>query len=253
MAAMALSWCDSSVVAERRWRPAPWILLIAAVFPGLPGCGAPREPTDEPSTVQAVGGTHETARAVPSRRPRIVALGDSLTAGYGLAPAENYPSVLQGLLDRAGYSYEIVNMGVSGDTSAGGLRRLDWALEGDVRVVIVALGGNDALRGLPPAELERNLQAIIDRSRERGAQVLLCGMEAPPNLGASYTREFRAVYRRLARPDDVTLLPFLLDGVAGISSLNQADGIHPNTEGARRMASLVWASLQPLLDRPGAS
>jgi acyl-CoA thioesterase-1 len=139
---------------------------------------------------------------------------------------------------------------VSGDTSAGGLSRLDWALDGDVRVLIVALGGNDGLRGLSPADLERNLGAIIDRAQQRGIKVLLCGMEAPPNLGAAFTRDFRAVYSRLAKEKGVELLPFLLEGVAGVASLNQADGIHPTVEGTRRVADLVWVRLRPMLQTP---
>jgi acyl-CoA thioesterase-1 len=189
------------------------------------------------------------ASAAPAdARPRIVVLGDSLTAGQGLAANQAYPALLQQRFDSAGLDYDIVNAGVSGDTSAGGLRRMDWALEGDVRVLIVGLGGNDGLRGLPVEELRRNLAGIIERAQARGVSVLLAGMEAPPNLGPEYTRAFRAVYADLARQYDVELLPFLLDGVAGVQSLNQSDGIHPNAEGARLVADQVWAAVRPLAE-----
>ncbi len=180
-------------------------------------------------------------------RPRVVALGDSLTAGLGLPPDEAYPAVLQTLIDAAGYDVEVVNMGVSGDTSAGGRRRLEWALEGDVRVLVLALGANDGLRGLSPTEMSANLEAMIRQAHTRGVRVLLCGMEAPPNFGPEFTAEFRGVYADLAARHDIVFLPFLLEGIAGVPSFNQADGIHPNAEGARRMATLVWERLEPVL------
>jgi acyl-CoA thioesterase-1 len=243
------------------WRVAGSVVLLAGVVacgptacdesrPGLPRtAGTPASSTVAPPAAAGEARPASSRVDVSEPRPRIVVLGDSLTAGYGLDAAQAYPALLQRRLDEAGFDYEVVNMGVSGDTSAGGLRRLDWALDGNVRVLIVALGGNDALRGLAPADLERNLGAIIDRARARGIDVLLCGMEAPPNLGASYTAAFRDVYRRLAQEKRVALLPFLLEGVAGVPGLNQADGIHPNEEGARRIADLVWTRLEPLLKR----
>ena len=182
-------------------------------------------------------------------RPRIVFLGDSLTAGLGLEPAQSYPSLIGERLAREGYDYEIVNAGVSGDTSAGGLRRMDWSLDGDVKVLVVALGANDGLRGLPPAELHKNLAAVIERATAKGVTVVLAGMEAPPNFGADYTRQFRAVYTDLAKQYPLRLIPFLLLGVAGDGSLNQSDGIHPNVRGARMVADLVWAALTPALER----
>jgi acyl-CoA thioesterase-1 len=181
-------------------------------------------------------------------RPRIVVLGDSLAAGLGLPIDESFPAVLQRRIDEVGYAYEVVNMGVSGDTSAGGRSRVDWALDGDVRVLVLALGANDGLRGLSPADMVANLGAIVDRARERGVTVLLCGMEAPPNFGASYTQQFRAAYRQLVRDKRVAFVPFLLEGVAGDPALNQADGIHPNAAGAQRVADIVWKQLQPILD-----
>jgi acyl-CoA thioesterase-1 len=186
-------------------------------------------------------------------RPRIVFLGDSLTAGLGLPPDQSYPALIQRRLDKEGYSFEVVNAGVSGDTSAGGLRRLDWSLEGDVRVLVVALGGNDALRGLSPSELRKNLDFILNRAAARKVTVILAGMEAPPNNGRDYTDQFRAVYAELASRHKLRLIPFLLDGVAGDPTLNQADGIHPNARGAEIVADLVWRQLQPVLERAAVS
>jgi acyl-CoA thioesterase-1 len=181
-------------------------------------------------------------------RPKIVALGDSLTAGLGLDVEDAYPALLQERIDDAGYSFEVVNAGVSGDTTAGGLSRVDWVLEGDVRVLILALGGNDGLRGLPAGEMKRNLAAIVERAHEKGVAVILAGMEAPPNMGAAYTSEFRQVFPDLAEEYDVVFLPFLLDGVAGERELNQRDGIHPNAEGSRRLADSIWPLLRPMLE-----
>jgi acyl-CoA thioesterase-1 len=181
-------------------------------------------------------------------RPRIVFLGDSLTAGYGLEKSQAVPALIQEELTAAGYVYEVVNAGVSGDTSAGGLSRLDWALDGDVRILVIELGANDGLRGLPTDNMQRNLAEIIRRAHAREIAVVLTGMEAPPNYGAAYTTAYRKVFADLARTHDVTFVPFYLEGVAGIARLNIADGIHPNAEGARIVARTVWRALQPLLD-----
>jgi acyl-CoA thioesterase-1 len=178
-----------------------------------------------------------------------VFLGDSLTAGLGLAADKSYPALIGQRLKERGYDFEIVNAGVSGDTSAGGLRRLDWSLEGDVKVLILALGANDGLRGLPPKELKKNLAGVLDRAKEKGIAVILAGMEAPPNNGPDYTKAFRSVYSELAKEYKVRFIPFLLQGVAGEASLNQADGIHPNVRGAEIVADLVWKELEPILPR----
>jgi acyl-CoA thioesterase-1 len=238
---------------------ASWLLvpLLTATVALAAGCRGTPQRTEEgeraqpdravTSTVPSAGAGGAGSTPVASR-PRIVVLGDSLTAGYGLpSPDQSFPAMLQASVDAAGLGYEVVNMGVSGDTTAGGLRRLEWALEGDVRVLVVALGGNDGLRGLSPAQMRENLAAIVDGAQRRGVQVLLCGMEAPPNLGGDYTRQFRAVYAEIARQKRVTLLPFLLDGIAGLPDMNQPDGIHPNAAGAQRMAGLVWAKLRPMI------
>jgi len=185
--------------------------------------------------------------------PRVVVLGDSLTAGLGLPIAAAYPSLLQQRLKADGLDLEVVNAGVSGDTSAGGLARLDWALQGDVRVLIVALGGNDALRGLPAEQLQRNLSEIIERAQAKGVAVILAGMEAPPNYGRDYIVTFHKVYPTLAKQYHLAFVPFLLQGVAGTEGLNQRDGIHPTAEGARIVADNVWAVLKPIAEAEASS
>jgi acyl-CoA thioesterase-1 len=179
----------------------------------------------------------------------LVVLGDSLTAGLGVAPDEAYPALLQARLQREGYPYRVVNAGVSGDTSAGGRRRLAWALRSRPSVVVVALGANDGLRAQPVAALRDNLTAIVTQARAAGARVLLVGMRLPPNYGREYTRAFAAAFPAVARATGVPLLPFLLEGVAGEPALNQPDGIHPNAAGHRIIAETVWGALRPLLAR----
>jgi acyl-CoA thioesterase-1 len=188
------------------------------------------------------------AAATPPARV-VVALGDSLTAGLGVAPDEAYPALLQARLRGEGFAYRVVNAGVSGDTSAGGLRRVDWVLRAHPELVIVALGANDGLRGLPVDALRANLEAIVGRLRAAGARVLLVGMRVPPNYGDEYARAFAAVYPAVARKTGVPLVPFLLDGVAGDPRLNQSDGIHPTAEGHRVIAERLWPSVRPLLAR----
>jgi acyl-CoA thioesterase-1 len=187
--------------------------------------------------------------AAPPPRQRVVVLGDSLTAGLGLLETQAYPALLQQRIEADGYEFDVVNAGVSGDTSAGGLRRLDWALEGEVRVLIVALGANDGLRGLSVAEMKQNLSSIIERAKGRGVIVILAGMEAPPNYGQEYALAFREAFRDVAMKERVLFIPFLLKDVAGNSDLNQGDGIHPNAQGAARVADTVWGVLRPMLDQ----
>jgi acyl-CoA thioesterase-1 len=179
-----------------------------------------------------------------------VFLGTSLTAGLGVADTSaRWPERVGALADSAGMEIEVVNAGVSGDTSAGGLRRLDWLLSDPVDVLVVELGANDGLRGHSVAALEDNLEKIVDTTRRRwpGARVVVAGMEAPPNLGQEYTERFRAVFPRVAESTDAALVPFLLEGVAGIPELNQADGIHPTAAGHDRMARNAWSVLAPIL------
>jgi len=179
--------------------------------------------------------------------PVVLCLGDSLTAGFGLPQEQSFPSLLQNRLAAEGYPHRVVNAGVSGDTSAGGLARLDWLLRQRVDVLVLALGANDGLRGQSAEAMAGNLSRIIERVKARGIRVLLGGMRMPANYGAEYQRGFAAVFPTLARKHDVALLPFLLEGVAGDPSLNQADGIHPNAKGAKIVADTVWNALKPLL------
>ncbi len=181
----------------------------------------------------------------------IAVLGDSLTAGLGVAADEAFPALLEARLRREGYDYRVVNAGVSGDTTAGGLRRVDWVLRAKPDVVVVALGANDGLRGQSPAAMRDNLAAIIARLQAAGVQVLLAGMLMPPNYGEEYTRQFAAVFPEVARRARVPLVPFLLDGVAADPRLLQPDGLHPNAAGYRVIAEKLWPHLRPLLRRPG--
>lgn len=181
--------------------------------------------------------------------PRIVAFGDSLTSGHGIGASRAFPAILQQRLDAAGLNYTIINAGVSGDTSTRALRRLDRALEGDVRIMVVALGANDGLRGAPVAQLRANLSQIIEAAQARGAVVLLCGMEALPIYGWDYSVAFHNTYRELAQKYNVTLVPFMLMNVIGNATLMQPDHIHPNAAGARAIADNIWPYLQPMVEQ----
>ncbi len=219
---------------------------IACLMLALASCGQPSasRPDDADGVVAA-----PAPAAIDTPRPRVVFLGDSLTAGLGLARAQSVPSLIQARLEAEGYAYEVVNAGVSGDTSAGGLRRLDWALDGDVAILVIELGANDGLRGLPVAQMKANLDGIITQARARGITVILTGMEAPPNYGPVYTSEFRTAFRDLADDHDVAFVPFFLEGVAGIAALNSGDGIHPNAEGAKVIEQTIWRALEPELEK----
>ncbi len=177
----------------------------------------------------------------------IVAFGDSLIAGFGLAEAEAFPAVLERRLRRDGLAVRVQNAGVSGDTTAGGRSRLDWALRAPVDLVILELGANDALRGVPPATAKRNLDAILTRLRDKGTPVLLAGMRAPPNLGRAYVSAFDAIFPALAAKHGVALYPFFLAGVAARPKLNQRDGLHPNAEGVRRIVEAILPHVKKAL------
>lgn len=224
------------------------VLLVAGALLIASACAAPPPATEARTAAveRAAAPVSTASRPTPSGR-RLVILGDSLTAGLGLPIEQAYPSLLQARLDARGGGWQVVNAGVSGDTSAGGLRRLEWALSDGAAIVVVALGGNDALRGLPVDDLRRNLDAIVTQAQQAGARVVLAGMQAPPNTGPDYARGFSAVYPEIAAARGAVLLPFLLDGVAGVDTLNQADGIHPNEAGARRVADLVWQAVEPVV------
>jgi len=181
-------------------------------------------------------------------KPKVICFGDSLTAGFGLAEKESYPYLLQQKLIADGYDYEVVNAGASGDTSTGGLERADWVLGQDnAKIVIIELGANDMLRGLSPAKMKQNIDKIITKSQAKGFKVLLCGMLAPPTMGAQYQRDFSEAFPDLANEHKVAYLPFLLDNIALNKDLNQADGIHPNAAGEKIMTDNVYKALKPLL------
>ncbi len=211
--------------------------------------------------VTAVYCRSETGRAVAERpelpepsfveaRPVILFVGTSITAGYGLGVEQAFPSLIQATVDSVGFAFRVVNAGESGSTSAGGVRRIDWLLRQPVRVLVLELGANDGLRGQDIGAMRSNLQLIINETRTThpGAKIIVAGMEAPPNMGVVYATEFRRVFADLASENDALLIPFLLDGVAGIPELNQADGIHPTAQGHRVIANNVWAVLGPLLE-----
>lgn len=184
--------------------------------------------------------------AVPAGHT-VAFLGDSLTAGLGLPESKAYPALIQARLAKEGRAWKVVNAGVSGDTTAGGLARMDWLYRQKVDVLVVALGANDGLRGLPLKETEANLRAILRRGRKEGSRLVLVGMQLPENLGPEYRKGFAALFPRLAKEEGAPLIPFLLEGVAMDPGLNQADGIHPNEAGARQVAETVWKGLEPTL------
>jgi acyl-CoA thioesterase-1 len=198
------------------------------------------------------------AAAVSARpaaeRPLVLCVGTSLTAGYGLDPDEAYPALLQARADGASLGYRFVNAGVSGETSAGARSRIDWLFRQKIDVLVLETGANDGLRGIDPAAVRENIRAILDRARRQSPppRLVLLAMEAPPNYGADYVRRFRAIYPELAREYDALLVPFFLEGVAGIAALNQADGMHPTAEGQRIIAERLWTQLRPALPRAPA-
>lgn len=206
--------------------------------------------TSRPAPPRSAAADPAPATSTADTRPTIVFLGTSLTAGLGLDPDDAYPALIQRKIDSTGLQFRVVNAGVSGETSAGALRRIDWVLQGPVRVLVIETGANDGLRGQDPDSTRANIDAIIARARARrpAPLVALVQMRALPNYGADYRRRFDGLYPDVSRHDSVPLIPFLLDRVAGIDSLNQADGIHPNRVGERIVAANVWRALLPLLD-----
>jgi acyl-CoA thioesterase-1 len=221
----------------------PWLALLCAA------CDAP--PETDTTRVERAPMERTQAAAEAVAREVVLVLGTSLTAGFGLEPEQAYPAYLQTRIDSLGLPYRVVNAGVSGQTSAGGLTNIDWLLRERVAVLVLELGANDGLRGLDPDAMRANLDEIIRRTRARypDADVVVAGMEAPPNLGDRYTDAFRAVFPELVREHNGHLIPFLLDGVAGLSRWNQADGIHPTAEGQRLVADNAWRVLEGVLRR----
>jgi acyl-CoA thioesterase-1 len=184
-----------------------------------------------------------------AKKKAIVFFGNSLTAGYGLSPTQAFPAIIQKKIDSLGLPYEVINAGVSGETSSGGKARIDWILRQPVDIFVLELGANDGLRGIPLSETKKNLQAIIDKVKATNpkAKLIFAGMEIPPNMGQKYTTEFRNIYTELATKNAMTLVPFLLEGVGGEPNLNQEDGIHPTAEGHKIVAANVWKQLEKLL------
>ncbi|HVR97688.1 MAG TPA: arylesterase [Thermoanaerobaculia bacterium] len=212
-----------------------------------PLAAEPAAPPAAPAPAAAAATTATGPAASAAKESLVVFLGDSLTAGLGLPAEQAYPALVEQTLDREGLPVRVLNAGVSGDTTAGGLSRLDWLLQQKPGVVVVGLGANDGLRGLDLADTERNLRQIVRRSQASGARVLLLGMQIPPNYGPDYAGRFKDLYPRLAEEMDVPLVPFLLEGVGGVPELNQADGIHPNPEGQVRVAENVVPHLEDVV------
>jgi acyl-CoA thioesterase I len=217
-----------------------WSLLVTTT----PIAASSLSPTTPVSTPLAINGPRPS-----TDQPRIVAFGDSLTAGLGVGPTESYPAQLQRRLEDLGYHYRVVNAGVSGETTAGGVRRVAWVLKSQPAIVILELGANDGLRGLNPKQTQANLERIIQDLQQARVTVVLAGMKLPPNYGAEYTKAFEAIYPALARQYHLKLIPFFLEGIAGSTKLNQADGIHPTAEGYRVIVGKILETVQPLLKR----
>jgi acyl-CoA thioesterase-1 len=221
------------------------IILILVLAMCFVGCDRKAGETETPVDTQAP----PAPTAEVSKLPRIVFLGDSLTAGYGVDADQAFPALLGEALRTEGTPIDVVNAGQSGDTTAGGLRRVEWVLKQKPDIVVVGLGGNDALRGQDLASSEQNLREIVTKSRGAGAEVVLLGMLIPPNYGPEYTAKFKEIYPRVAKEMNVALVPFLLEGVGGDAKLNQPDGIHPTAEGHERVAANVLPTLRELIKR----
>lgn len=242
--------------ATRRFLSGRWFRIAVCVLLLIPGVGGcePKEPalpsneTQPARNVSSSSVSSASGRAVEAS-PRIVAFGNSLTAGLGVSPDQSYPAQLQRRLLEAGYHYEVINAGVSGETTAGGLRRLSWILKNRPWMVILELGANDGLRGQSLPIMASNLTEIIEGLQQAGVEVVLAGMKIPPNYGPAYTTGFASVFGRLAQDPGVTLIPFFLEGVAARKELNQADGIHPTAEGYRIVAQTVFDVIEPLLKK----
>src|SRR5690606_5096124 len=255
--------------APRRLAALPIVALMIAAL--MIGCGGTESNTpvrgaadpagaDEAAAVGGAADATATGRAGANgieagdrdvhARGTVLFIGTSLTAGLGLPESQSFPLLIERRIAETGLPFDVVNAGVSGETSAGALRRIDWLLRQDFDIVVLETGANDMLRGIDPASTERNIQAIVDRIREArpDVEIVLAGMLSLPNMGEAYAREFEAIYPRLAQRNDLAFVPFLLDGVGGVRDLNQDDGVHPNAEGHRRIAETVWSVLGPVLE-----
>ncbi len=212
----------------------------------LLGCG---EKTSQKEKQESTPDEETAVTQATDADKKILFFGDSLTAGYGLEMGEAFPSVIQQKIDSLGLNYTVINAGLSGETTASGKNRLDWVLEDDMDIVIIELGANDGLRGIPLTETASNLQAMVDQVQKElpNAKIVLAGMKIPPNMGPEYTAEFENIFPKLAEREQIALIPFLLEDVAGIPELNQADGIHPTEKGQKLVAENVWKVLKPML------
>jgi acyl-CoA thioesterase-1 len=211
-------------------------------------CGENAEKKSEEKSKEE---TQTETEAEVSEKNVILFFGNSLTAGMGLETSEAFPALIQNRLDSLNYNYEVVNAGLSGETTASGKNRINWVLNQDVDVFVLELGANDGLRGIPIAETRRNLQDIIDTVKEKNpdTKIVLAGMQIPPNMGEEYTTDFRNIFSELAEENNVQLIPFLLEGVAGDPELNQQDGIHPTAEGYKIVADNVWDVLEDVVEK----
>lgn len=229
-----------------------FLTTLLAIFIMFSSCGQENTVTaTDANEAEEIAAENTAAPSSRKDRPRIVFFGNSLTAGYGLDEQYSFPSIIQQKLDSMGYDYEVVNAGLSGETTAGGRNRIDWVMEQPMDVFVLELGGNDVLRGFELTATRENLAAILDAVSNRypDTQLILAGMEAPPNMGETYTKEFRKIYQDLAREKEIALIPFLLADVGGIKELNLPDRIHPNKEGQKIVASNVMKVLEPLLEK----
>ena len=217
-----------------------WMLVLI-------GCG--ENPEKKQSESNSGNTTVSTNEGTNSDTKTILFYGNSLTAAYGLDPKEGFPNLIQQRLDSLGLDYHVINSGLSGETTSGGLNRLDWVLNQPVDIFVLELGANDGLRGIPLKESMNNLQKMIDMVKEKNpdTKIILAGMQIPPNMGADYTTQFREMYPKLSEANDIYLIPFLLEGVAGIPSLNQEDGIHPTAEAQKIVMENVWETLEPVV------
>ncbi len=222
-----------------------YLFLLSSVLLVF-GCGGDAGEADAPAEAPP---SESAAPPAEAGAPRILILGNSIAAGFGLNQDQAFPALLQEKIDSLGWDYQVVNAGVSGETSAGGLSRIGWLLREPIDVLVLELGGNDGLRGIPPEATRRNLQAIIDTTKARypEARIVLAGMQIPPNLGQDYTTRFRDLFPALAEANDAVLIPFLLESVGGVPRLNLPDGIHPTAEGHEIVAENVWDVLRPVL------
>ena len=225
-----------------------WPVLVSLFFTLLlTACSNNSNDTTAPTTNNNADTTNAAAASVKTKT--ILFFGNSLTAGYGLEITDAFPALIQKKLDSLNLPYQVVNAGVSGETSAGGASRVDWILKQPVDIFVLELGANDGLRGIPVEETRKNLQSIIDKVKAKypQAKIVLAGMQVPPNMGQQYAADFRTLFPQLAQKNDAALVPFLLEGVGGVTKLNLQDGIHPTAEGHQILAENVWQVLQPLL------